>query len=85
MIFIRILIVLVLIFSMKAVPCLAGETDPKVEAEIMELMERHAEAFGKKDLSAIMEMYAKGRDTVFMGTGPGERWVGREERVAVGC
>lgn len=62
-----------------AVPSLAQEIDPKVVAEIKDLLKQHDEAMNNQNLTSIMEMYAAGPKTVLMGTGPGERWVGKEE------
>ena len=56
----------------------AGQTDAKAEAEIKKLMESYREAVGKQDLAGVMKSYADGPDTVVMGTGPGELYVGKE-------
>jgi uncharacterized protein (TIGR02246 family) len=62
-----------------AVPSLAQEADPEVMAEIKDLLKQHDEAMNNQNLTSVMEMYAAGPKTVLMGTGPGERWVGKEE------
>lgn len=48
-------------------------------AEIIVLLDKHDEAMNQKDLDALMALYAPGTTTVLMGTGPGERWVGKDE------
>lgn len=53
--------------------------DPKTVAEIKEMIDRHDRALGEKNLTALMETFAPGPNTVVMGTGPGERWVGPDE------
>jgi len=56
----------------------AGQTDPKAEAGIKKLIENYQAAMGKQDLAAIMKSFADGPDTVVMGTGLGELYVGKE-------
>ena len=56
----------------------AGQTDSKAEAGIKKLMESYRAAVGKQDLAGVMKSFADGPDTVVMGTGPGELYVGKE-------
>ena len=56
----------------------ADQTDSQAEAEIKKMMESYREAVGKQDLAGVMQSYADGPDTVVMGTGPGELYVGKE-------
>jgi len=56
----------------------AGSTDSQAEADIQKLMESYREAVGKQDLPGVMKSFADGPDTVVMGTGPGELYVGKE-------
>jgi len=56
----------------------AGQTDPKAEAGIKKLIESYQAAMEKQDLAAVMKLFADGADTVVMGTGPGELYVGKE-------
>ncbi len=58
---------------------LAGEADPQVVAEIKSMLQSYTKAIGDKDLEAVMASFAPGPETVLMGTGPGERWVGSAE------
>ena len=53
--------------------------DPKTVAEVKEMIERHDRALGEKNMTALMETFAPGPNTVVLGTGPGERWVGPDE------
>ena len=68
------LVVLVLALGLSQ----ARQTDPKAEAEIKKLIESYQAAVEKQDLAAIMKCFADGPDTVVMGTGPGELYVGKE-------
>ena len=56
----------------------ARQTDPQAEAGIKKLIESYQAAMEKQDLTAIMKCFAEGPDTVVMGTGPGELYVGKE-------
>ncbi len=56
----------------------AGQTDAKAEAGIKKLMDSYRAAVGKQDLAGVMKSYADGPDTVVMGSGPGELYVGKE-------
>ena len=56
----------------------ADQTDPKAEAGIKKLIESYQAAMEKQDLAAVMKSYADGPNTVVMGTGPGELYVGKE-------
>jgi len=49
------------------------------ESSVAALLRKHDEAMKEKNLDAIMALYAPGDKTVMIGTGPGERWVGKEE------
>ena len=76
--FIRSFTVLLLVFYVGVMPCLAKEADPKIVAEIKEVMDKHAIAIDKKDISTIMKMYAQDHHTVWMASRPGDLWVGKE-------
>jgi len=56
----------------------AGQADPQAEAGIKKLIDSYQAAMEKQDLAGIMKCYADGPDTVVMGTGPGELYVGKE-------
>ncbi len=55
--------------------CLAQEIDP----ELMDMLRKHDQALNEQDLATVMATYAPQGSIVLMGTGPGERWVGKEE------
>jgi uncharacterized protein (TIGR02246 family) len=74
-----VMIVVGLGLGIAVAPCLAQEIDPRVDAEIMEMIMMHDKALSEQDLAAVMATYAPTGTIVLMGTGPGERWVGREE------
>lgn len=56
------------------------EGDPKVLAELKENFARLDQTINAHDLAGVLALYAPGDNTaVLLGTGEGERWVGREE------
>ncbi len=75
----------VVCLSLLAILALAGSAAsaqtpvPAPVAEIIALLDKHDQAVNDKDLDALMALYAPGDTTVLMGTGPGERWVGKDE------
>jgi uncharacterized protein (TIGR02246 family) len=71
------LLTLVVLLLASGVPQ-ARQTDPQAEAGLKKLMESYQAAVEKQDLVAIMKCFADGPDTVVMGTGPGELYVGKE-------
>jgi ketosteroid isomerase-like protein len=75
----RSIAVLLLTFVAGMTSSLAQEADTKAVVEIKGMLEKHDKAFNEQNLAAIMETFAPGPKTVVLGTGPGERWVGKEE------
>ena len=59
-------------------PCLAKEGGSKIMAEVKAVMEQHNKALNAQDLKGVMTLYASDPNTVLMGTGPGEAYVGDE-------
>jgi uncharacterized protein (TIGR02246 family) len=57
----------------------AQAPDPNTVKEIISLLNKHDQALNQKDLNTVMSLYATGDTTVLMGTGPGEKWVGKDE------
>ena len=53
-----------------------GAVDAKTVAKTV--MEQHNKAFNEHDLKSIMTLYSQDPDTVLMGTGPGETYLGEE-------
>jgi uncharacterized protein (TIGR02246 family) len=73
----RALMVLSVVLGLAVTPCLAKGADPKVVAEIKEVVEKRHKAFGEKDTETLLSLFAP--NMIIMGTGPGDRWVGEEE------
>jgi len=72
-------LMLVLLFCFALVsPCLAKQGDAKTMAEVRAVIEQHNQALNAQDLKGIMSIYASDSNTVLMGTGPGEAYVGDE-------
>ncbi|MEE4378745.1 MAG: nuclear transport factor 2 family protein [Candidatus Competibacteraceae bacterium] len=61
---------------------LAQDADPKALAEIQTTFQQHDAAMNGHDLDGVMALYSTKPNTVMLGTGPGERWVGKEEIAA---
>jgi ketosteroid isomerase-like protein len=59
-------------------PGLAGQGNSKIMAAVKTVMEQHSQAFNAQDLKGVMTLYASNPNTVLMGTGPGEAYVGDE-------
>jgi len=57
----------------------ASAADPRVVDEIKAVLEKHDKALGEKNLDAVLETFAPAPNTVVLGTGPSERWVGAQE------
>lgn len=58
--------------------CPAQADKSAAVAELGSLLKQHDDAMSTKNLDALMTLYADGPNTVMMGTGPGERWEGKE-------
>jgi uncharacterized protein (TIGR02246 family) len=54
------------------------ERDPKVIEEIRGTLAQHDKALRDKNLAAVMDTFVDDPETVALGTGNGERWVGTE-------
>lgn len=61
-----------------AAPCLAQPNESPQVAELKKVIENHQEAFQKRDLPGTMSFFAPGPDTVLMGTGSGELYLGKD-------
>jgi len=53
--------------------------DEETRKGVRALLDKHDAAMTGHDLQAVMDAYVQGPQTVVMGTGPGEMWVGPEE------
>lgn len=59
-------------------PCLAKQGDDKTITEVKTVIEKHDQALNAQDLKGVMTLYSSDPNTVLMGTGPGEAYVGEE-------
>jgi uncharacterized protein (TIGR02246 family) len=57
----------------------AQQAAPAADTGVVALLRKHDEAMKRQDIDAIMALFAPGEKTVMIGTGPGERWVGKDE------
>lgn len=48
-------------------------------SQIAAVLDKHDDALNQHDLDAIMSVFAPNDKTVVMGTGPGEKWQGKDE------
>jgi ketosteroid isomerase-like protein len=71
------LLALLLCFALVA-PCLAKQGDAKIAAEVESVIEQHNMALNAHNIKGIMSIYSSYPNTVLMGTGPGETYVGEE-------
>lgn len=55
------------------------ESPLKVPNEVKEVFERFDRSINEHDLAGVMATYAPDNNTVLLGTGEGERWLGQEE------
>ena len=55
------------------------KADAKTEAEVMSVLETWATAYAKRDVNAVMSLFATDSDMVFIGTGADERRLGPAE------
>ncbi|MDY6917549.1 MAG: nuclear transport factor 2 family protein [Chloroflexota bacterium] len=55
------------------------KAEPKTEAEVMNVVNQSMEAFVKRDVDALMRLYAPDPDVVVVGTGRDEKRVGPGE------
>ena len=74
----RCLMVIFLLCFVLVPPCLAKGGDSKIMGQVKAVMEQHNKAFNAQDLKGVMTTYASDPNTVLMGTGPGEAYVGDE-------
>jgi ketosteroid isomerase-like protein len=70
---------LMMLFSLAlAFPCPVKGEDPKIMSEVKTLLEQHNKAFNAHDLKGVMTLYSSDPNSVLMGTGPNESYVGDE-------
>ena len=56
----------------------AAAGDQAAKEEIAGVLKAYVAAFEAKDIAGVMKMFADGENTVMMGTGKDETWVGKE-------
>lgn len=57
---------------------IAGKADPKVVEEVKGLLARHDKALNEKNIDDLLKTFSTDPNTVVLGTGEGERFVGQE-------
>jgi ketosteroid isomerase-like protein len=57
----------------------AQQAKPAADTSVVALLRKHDDAMKRHDIDAVMALFAPGEKTVMIGTGPGERWVGKDE------
>ena len=55
------------------------KADAKAEAEVMAVMKQYNEAYAKRDMDAVLALFAPDPDVVIIGTGEDEKRVGLAE------
>lgn len=65
--------------SLGSVPVSAKDDASSIDPELHALLTKYHTALTNQDLAAVVSTYAPGSDTVLLGTGPGERWLGQQE------
>src|SRR5262245_42031775 len=72
-------VLILTVLSMGAPVCLAQAQGSKVDAGVSDLLKQHDDAMNQHNLDGVVALFAPGPKTVIIGTGPGERYQGREE------
>lgn len=75
------LLIMLLFFLALASPCAAKESkggDAKIMAGVKAVVEQHNKALNAQDLKGVMTTYSSESNSVLMGTGPGETYLGDE-------
>ncbi len=61
-----------------ASPATQNKPDPKLVEEVKAMLAKHDKALNDKNIEAVMLTFSNNPNTVLLGTGDGERFVGRE-------
>ncbi|MFH0822662.1 MAG: nuclear transport factor 2 family protein [Pseudomonadota bacterium] len=56
-------------------PAVAEEMNPQAKLAVIEFLNRHADAVAKKDIKAVMELWAPDKTVLAFGSGPGDRFI----------
>ena len=65
-------------FCLGVVP-VSAKDDSSFDPELDALVSKYHQALESQDLAAVVSTYAPGSNTVLLGTGPGERWLGQQQ------
>jgi ketosteroid isomerase-like protein len=55
-----------------------NKPDPKMVEEVKAMLAKHDQALNEKNIEAVMSTFSTNSNTVVLGTGEGERFVGRQ-------
>jgi hypothetical protein len=72
-------VICMLILALTAIEGRAQETQSADPSQIVALLQKHDNALNQLDLDGIMSVFAPSANIVVLGTGPGERWSGKDE------
>lgn len=72
-------VICVLILALTAIEGRAQKTQSADLSQIVALLQKHDDALNQHDLDGIMSVFAPTTNIVVLGTGPGERWSGKDE------
>jgi uncharacterized protein (TIGR02246 family) len=70
---------LLIAFGLGAPICLAQAQGSSTRTDVAELLKKHDEALNQQNLGGLLALYAPSPKTVMLGTGPGEKFQGKEE------
>jgi len=65
--------------SLGTVPVSAKDDASSIDPELHALLTKYHKALKNQDLAAVGSTYVPASNTVLLGTGPGERWLGQQE------
>ena len=70
---------LLIAFGLGAPIGLAQAQGSSTRADVVELLKKHDEALNQHNLGGLLALYASSPKTVLLGTGPGEKYQGKDE------
>jgi|GEM_PF-899660 len=73
------LVMAIVVASLVMPAITAAKTSPKVEGEIKAVLKKHGEFYKAKDLKGVMSLYAKGPDTISIGSEEGKVAIGYDQ------
>ena len=66
-------------FGLCAPICLAHAQGTSTRADVAAMLKKHDEALNQHNLGGVLALYSPSPKTVILGTGPGEKYQGKEE------